>query len=344
MSPRGEGAGARGLRPGTSDNGAPAVGQAHVGQIQRARLLAAMVAVASEHGLRDATVARVVACAGVSRRTFYEFFEDREECFLAALDEVIARASRCVLDVYDPAAKWDARVRTALIALLQFIDLERGKAQLLIAGSLGAGTKSLERRRHVLAQTIAVIDEGRTEAKAGSALPSLTAEGVVGGALSIVHAHLLDPRSGPLAELVNPLMSMIVLPYLGPAVARRELERPAPKRLPADPSGAADPLRDLGTRLTYRTVRVLLAIAAEPASSNREVGVASGVADQGQVSKLLGRLERAGLLQKTGLAPGKGAPNAWVLTEKGVVVEQAMRADVDSREWATSNDASGRSE
>jgi chromosome segregation and condensation protein ScpB len=76
-------------------------------------------------------------------------------------------------------------------------------------------------------------------------------------------------------------------------------------------------------RLTYRTVRVLAAVAEHPGSSNRQVGVASGMQDQGQISKLLSRLHRLGLIQNAGIGPAKGAPNAWTLTPKGAEIEQA---------------------
>jgi AcrR family transcriptional regulator len=298
-----------------------------VADIQRARMLAAMVALVAERGLADTAVARVVRRAGVSRRTFYEHFEDREECFLAAFDDGVERASRWVLDAYDPKASWVQRVGTALAASLSFLDSDRDTGRLLVVESLGAGAMALERRRRVLAPMIALVEEGRGQARAGSQPAPLTAEGVVGGALSIVHARLLGAEPGRLVELAGPLTSMIALPYLGPAVARRELARPAPKPRVSVPSADGDPLRDLGMRLTYRTVRVLLSVAAAPHSSNREIGEAAGIGDQGQMSKMLGRLERLGLVQNAGLAPGKGAPNAWVLTPKGRQVEQAMRPD-----------------
>ena len=63
-----------------------------------------MVEVCIERGAGNVTVAHVVERAGVSRRTFYEIFEDREDCFLAAFEEGIARASVYVLDAYDPEA------------------------------------------------------------------------------------------------------------------------------------------------------------------------------------------------------------------------------------------------
>jgi hypothetical protein len=64
-------------------------------------------------------------------------------------------------------------------------------------------------------------------------------------------------------------------------------------------------------------VRVLLAVASYPASSNRRVGSAAGVADQGQISKLLARLQTLGLVANTGGDHTRGEPNAWTLTARG---------------------------
>jgi len=320
-----------------------------VSGIQRARLLAAVTEVACERGAGNVTVAHVVERAGVSRRTFYELFEDREDCFLAAFDEAVARASGCVLDAYDPDAKWEVRIRASLAAVLWFLDVERDAGRLLIVESLGAGAKALERRKCVLDRMVAVVEEGGTESRSGASVrvrvpsgeapssrakaPSseqaeplpLMAEGVVGGVLSVLHARLLESHPGRLVELTGPLVSMIVLPYLGAPAARRELaRRPVPLADTTSLYAARDPLRGLEMRLTYRTVRVLLSVAAKPGSSNREVGDASGIADQGQISKLLSRLERLGLVRNAGLAPGRGAPNEWTLTPKGLEVERAM--------------------
>jgi AcrR family transcriptional regulator/DNA-binding MarR family transcriptional regulator len=337
-----EGAEAHCARLGIGNNGAATASRPRVEEIQRGRILAAMVEVSREHGPGDATVARVVDRAGVSRRTFYELFEDREQCFLAALDEGIARASSCVLDAYDPDARWAERIRMALTALLSFLDVERGMGWLLVVGSLGAGTEALERRQRVLALITTVIDQARTERSTGSEPSPLTAEGVVGGVLSIIHARLLDKRQGRLIELLNPLMAMIVLPYLGPTAAHKEQQRPVPKHRASDARGSGDPLRDLEMRLTYRTVRVLLAIAAAPGTSNREIGDAAGISDQGQISKLLTRLERLELVQNTGSAPRQGAPNAWMLTEKGAEVERAMSAETSRSAMVTNGHQGAR--
>ncbi len=298
-------------------------GRGHVTEIQRARMVAAMIDVISERGRSRATVAHVVARSGVSRRTFYEVFADFEDCFLAALDQSIEFASQYVLEAYDPGEKWRTRIATALVGLLEFLEDEPAMGRLCIVETLGAGPKVHERRLAVLDVMIAAVDEGRGQSRAATALPALTTEGVVGGVLSVLHARLLE-RRGSLLELTGALMGMIVLPYLGPAAAAKESARPTPKRRIRRRVVSGDPLRDLEMRLTYRTVRVLLAIAAAPGSSNRGVGVAAGIDDQGQISKLLGRLEKLGLIENSGAGQVRGAPNAWALTKKGVEVEQLV--------------------
>lgn len=304
-----------------------------VREIQRARLLVAMTEVVCERGAAHATVARVVERAGVSRRTFYELFDDREDCFLAAFEEWIADASRYVRVSCDPGAKWADRLRGALVGLLSFLEMERGGGRLLVDGSLGAGPRALERRRRVLARMIAVVDEGRGEAKNGVGLPPLTAEGIVGGVFSVIHSRLMqeggtEDGGTSLVELANPLMAMIVLPYLGPAAVRKELARPVPPAPNGVRRTASDPLRDLDIRLTYRTVRVLLAIGAlgggGSCPSNRQVADHSGIRDQGQISKLLARLEHLGLICNAGDARTKGEPNAWALTDKGAEVRTVI--------------------
>ena len=128
-----------------------------------------------------------------------------------------------------------------------------------------------------------------------------------------------------MGALLGELMGVIVLPYLGQAAAQKELHKPAPALLKTNHRSRRDPLEGLDMRLTYRTVRVLMAIAEHPEASNRTVAEASGISDQGQISKLLARLDTLGLAENTGHGHPKGAPNAWRLTARGHEVEQAIR-------------------
>jgi AcrR family transcriptional regulator len=308
-------------RPREADLDAP--GRGHVTEIQRARMVAAMIDVVAERGRASATVAHVVSRSGVSRRTFYEVFDDFEDCFLAALDHSIERASEYVLEGYDPVKKWSPRIKAALVGLLEFLEDEPGMGRLCIVETLGAGARVHERRMLALDRVVAVVEEGRAQSRAAATLPQLTGEGVVGGVLSVLHARLLE-RRGSLLELTGSLMGMIVLPYLGPAAAQKESSSPTPARRSAPRTDSRDPLRDLEMRLTYRTVMVLLAIAARPGASNRDVGMAAGIDDQGQISKLLNRLGKLGLIENGGAGQVRGAPNAWSLTDRGMEVERLV--------------------
>jgi AcrR family transcriptional regulator len=322
---------ADGLLPGMS---AVREGFAHgqMEQIQRGRLVAAMSRAASEQGVANITVAMVVEGAGVSRRTFYELFSDCEDCLLAALEGAVTRAGARVLPAYETAeGAWRGRMRAGLTELLGFFDEQPHLARLLIVEWLAAGPRALERRRRLLEVIASTVDEGRATRPGGSQPPELAAEGVVGAVASVLHARLTSTSPGALIELVNPLMGIVVLPYLGAAAARKELERPLPE-IGASREDAAEPedlLKGLNMRFTYRTMTVLAAVATHPGGSNRVIAQAAGVSDQGQISKLLMRLRKLGLVGNNG-SPAKGEPNAWLLTARGERIERALRASADA--------------
>jgi AcrR family transcriptional regulator len=328
MSARDVGAGARSKRARPGPDGLP---REHVTEIQRVRVLAAMADVAAERGAGAASVARVVARAGVSRRTFYDLFVDREDCFLAAFDEAVARAAVTVLPAYEGQTGWRERIRAALLALLVFFEEQPALARLCVVESLAAGPRALERRGEVVQALLRVVDEGRIERPVRVPEPSpLAAEGAVGAVLAVVHRRLLTGGES-LTGLLGELMSAIVLPYLGVQAAQKELRKPAPQIKTKRHSSHGDPLEGLDMRITYRTVRVLIAIGSQPGASNREIATAAGIGDQGQVSKLLTRLDSLGLVQNNGVGHAKGAANAWALTARGLEVERAIRVQTASR-------------
>jgi AcrR family transcriptional regulator/DNA-binding MarR family transcriptional regulator len=300
-----------------------------VEDIQRARVLSALCVVAAERGAGATTVAHIVARAGVSRRTFYELFSDRDDCFVAAFDQAVERVAARVVPAFEGPGRWHEQVRAALVATLGFFDEEPELGALCVVHALGAGPQALEHRAAIIGVLVDAVDEGG-RASRGRAPERLTAEGVVGSVLAILHKRLSEGSRESLSDLAGPLMAMIVLPYLGSAAAERERVRPAPKRVASKrPAVRENPLKGLDMRLTYRTVRMLLAISQTPGASNRQVGDAAGISDQGQTSKLLRRLERLELIQNTG-APVRGEPNAWRLTDRGKQLERTVKTQVPS--------------
>jgi AcrR family transcriptional regulator len=320
------------------------VQSAQLGEIQRARLIAGAACVIDELGYAQATVGHITRRASVSRRTFYELFANREECLAAVLGDVVGLVGGQLAAAGLEGLPWRERVRTGLWAMLAFFDREPALARVCVVQALRGGPGVLERREEILAGLAVVVDEGRLEGARGAECTRLTAEGLVGAAFAIVYARLLRGERAPLVGLLGELMGMIVLPYLGPAAARREHARPVPA-VPAARAAAGvgsvtaalvggDPLEGVRMRLTYRTARVLEGVAEYPGASNRMVADYAGVVDPGQISKLLARLERVGLLVNTGEGHTRGEPNAWRLTPKGEQVARSIRVYAPGRREA----------
>lgn len=304
--------------------------------IQRKRLLAAALAAVEEHGYAAVMVSHITARAGVSRRTFYEIFGNRDACLTALIEDVLGMVEAEVANADLGKLAWRERVSGGLHAILSLFEREPALARLCVVHTLRGGAQLQGRREQVIARLTAVIDEGRHEGSHADDQAALTAEGLVGAALGILYARLARETPRSLTELQGELMSMIVLPYLGPEAARAERARKWPRPSTASgPRGSSavfalvedDPLRSLRMRVTYRTARVLECIAGQPKVCNREVADSAGIKDPGQISKLLARLERLGLIENTGDgAHAKGEPNAWSLTPLGLQVAHHLSA------------------
>lgn len=292
-------------------------------------MLAAALEAVEEVGYGRMTVAQVIGRAKVSRKTFYDVFADREDCFLAALEQSVSQVGRAAREAYEREEVWREGIRAGLAELLVFLNADPALARLCLVEALGAGPRVLERRAEMLEELAELVDEGRFVTSAVREPPEVAAEGVVGAVFAVLHTRVLEGGGEPFTNLLGSLMNIVVLPYLGARAASRELTRPAPEppQNGGRPPGGEirDPLAGLNMRLTYRTVRVLVVIAEWPGASNREIADRSGVTDQGQISKLLARLARLELVENTGDGHEKGGSNAWRLTPRGARVERATR-------------------
>jgi AcrR family transcriptional regulator len=312
-----------------------------VAELQRARLISAAVLVVDELGWSAAKVAHITSRARVSRRTFYDLFEGREDCLRAVLEDIVVRIEGEFADAELTAGLgWAERVRGGLFAILSFFDREPVLARLCVVQSLQGAPKMLVWREDILARLAATLDEGRQESARAGECTVLTAHGLVGAANAIVYTRLLTDKHGePLVNLLGELMSLIVLPYQGPAAARAERNRTMPPLARAQSKSGRrargaitrfDPLREVPMRLTYRTARVLDGVRTNPGASNRVIGEAADTYDQGQISKLLARLQRLGLVANTGQGQAKGEPNAWTLTPLGSRVADSIAGHSDT--------------
>jgi AcrR family transcriptional regulator len=294
--------------------------------------MSATISLVDEIGYPATTVARIIDRARVSRATFYQAFANRDECFLAVFDESLSQAMASAASAYEDAGSWRLGVRAALERLLDVMDEHRPLARLWLVETLRGEEKVRDRRIRAFDGLARRVQEG-ARASGSCQPPDGAGELIVGGAIAMLHRRLVADRNAPLSELLGPMMYMIVLPFLGARAASAELQRArgtTPREAAAMPS-SDDPLEGLKLRLTYRTVRVLDAIGKEPGASNRFIAAHAGISDQGQISKLLARLERLGLATNHGLGQQNGTSNAWTLTPRGARLADAMRPQAGLR-------------
>jgi AcrR family transcriptional regulator len=298
--------------------------------MQRARLLGAAVPMVDELGWSDVTVADIASRARVSRRTFYDLFANREECLLAVIKDTVERVEHDLAQASLENGSWVERVRMGLWRILCFLDSDPVLARVCVVQSACGSRKVLGAREEIQGRLAHILEEGSQGAR-GAEVPALVSEGLVGAAVAIVYKRLLNGEKAPLSDLHGELMGMIVLPYLGAATAGRERKRPAPRALArgdgegsGGPVSHQDPLREVPMRLTYRTARVLQAAGEYRGASNRRLGEQADLHDQGQISKLLARLQRLGLLENTGEGQARGESNAWRLTPLGERVTEQL--------------------
>jgi AcrR family transcriptional regulator len=195
-----------------------------VSAVQRERLLAAMLRATAQLGYRELSVQDVLERAGVSRPTFYEHFENKEDCFLAAFDTATARLRRRLEAAGEEGETWRERLRPALEELLRFVSDDPDAAMSLIVDARAACPPALLRRDELLDHFASCLDtQVRAESPAGEMPSAIAAAGIVGGIEALLYARLNRGETDGIESLLPSLMYFAVLPYEGHVAASEEL-------------------------------------------------------------------------------------------------------------------------
>jgi AcrR family transcriptional regulator/DNA-binding MarR family transcriptional regulator len=308
--------------------------------IQRSRLIAAMIEGVEDVGYGALRAGDVATRARVARKTFYDVFQDREECFCAAFEYLIGEAAEVLGQAYRREGSWREGMRAALRELFALIEENPGAARLCVVEALSASEGVARSRARAVARIADVVDRGRepegatnrqvsasgnrgTPSRGQEAPPRELAEGVVGAVFTIIHGWLTNGEGVRLGDVLGACMYCIVVGYEGREVAAGQCASASEEGSRGTRRTAAvreRPLAGLGTRLTYRTIRVLGAIAEYPGACNREVAARAGVGDQGQMSKLLNRIAEHGLVENRGNGGTRRSGNQWHLTKRGAEI------------------------
>lgn len=310
---------------------AGALSREKISKLQRARILDAMVEVVGERGFAGASVGLVVAHAKVSRRTFYEIFNDLEDCLLVVMDEASERVGAVMAQAFAGKENWRDGVRSALATLLVLFDAEPLHARVWQLEVLSAGSWALEHREHKFAELRKLIVERWAGTPESEAL-MVAVEGVMAAVIGLIQGRLIVGGEEPLLELLGPLMGLAVASFVGAEARELEIVRgqdlarailegrsPQPNYLLSKDLQIPEVLLAASA---HRARQCVCYLADHPGASNHQVGTGIGIVHQSQTSKLLARLASMGLLTKCTGTPG--SPNAWSLTPEGEQLAQAL--------------------
>jgi AcrR family transcriptional regulator len=190
---------------------------------QRTRLLEAVGRAVAEKGYAGATIDDIVRGAGVSKKTFYEHFRDKLDCFLAAYeaasDELLAR----LREAQSSREGWLERTRAGIAAYLRWLAADPALARVFLIEVAAAGPVAAERRERMRDRYADVLRELQEDARAEiPALPSLPSEvfhALVAAVDEVVVRRIRESTAAGLPELEPVLLYLQVALLAGPEAA-----------------------------------------------------------------------------------------------------------------------------
>lgn len=189
---------------------------------QRERMLAAVADAVAEKGYAALAVEDVVRLAGVSRRTFYDQFADKQEAFFAAYDASVEQTMVAIARPYASSSYWPEQIRLGVQGLLRFLTKDpafarMGLVELPLAGPRGQA-------RHVAARSGFEIFLAPGQQLARSVVPPLVPRTIVAGIYAAAYARVVRGRTRELPALLPAIVFHCVAPYAGLEVAREQSE------------------------------------------------------------------------------------------------------------------------
>lgn len=189
---------------------------------QRERLLAAVVRSTAAKGYAATTVAAILEEAGVGRETFYELFDDKRSCALAAHRILADDLAEKVRAAYTQPGDWPERTRGALAATLEWFAADPAAAKFMLVELAAMGPESRVRFQAEFSRFVSLLDEGLVDCCPDVAQASTLA---VGATLARVYEEIVHRRTAELPALLPDLTYELLVPFLGEDAARAERAR-----------------------------------------------------------------------------------------------------------------------
>jgi len=186
---------------------------------QRTRLLEAVGRAVAERGYAAATIDDVVRGAGVSKKTFYEHFTDKQDCFLAAYESASEELLERVREAHATEDGWLERTRAGVRAYLRWLAAEPALARVFLIEVAAAGPQALERREALRDRYAALMRERRVDGH--PSLPIEVFHAVVAAVDDVVVRHIRETGAEDLPAL-EPVLVYLQTALLGSPQAAAE--------------------------------------------------------------------------------------------------------------------------
>lgn len=187
---------------------APAV----VREVQRDRLLKATVEVVAQEGYAATTVRKLLAAAKLSRRTYYDLYQDKEDCYLDAFGRIADELAEVVTAEFERGGTPVERIRLAIEAIPSFCVDEPAAACACIAEGLAAGAAARAARAALVERLATTLAPAFAELRPESADPALMARATVGGVLELLYGPLARHDVDKLGELADQIGELAIVP------------------------------------------------------------------------------------------------------------------------------------
>jgi len=180
---------------------------------QRERMIVAMAEVVAERGYAETTVAEVIARARVSRRTFYEQFNNRQDCMLASFHELFERLCQEIDDACEPEPDSRAKVRAAIRRALELFAAQPPVARLLTLEILAAGPQGAS-NQHAAIERLAARLEAARDLGDRSGVSAFNLDwGLVALIATLIARRIIAGEPERLPELESELAQLALAPY-----------------------------------------------------------------------------------------------------------------------------------
>jgi AcrR family transcriptional regulator len=193
---------------------------------RRQLILEAMIRVVGRKGYKLTSVADVIEEAETSRTTFYKYFEDKHDCFLAAYDMAVERIIDEVIANCNGQEDWLDRVRSGLETIVELFALDPELARTAIVEVAAAGADARQRHWNAINRFTEFLEDGK-ELADGRELPDNIALMAAGAVSGLIFDELLTGRAERLPQLLPDLLFAMLVPYIGPSAAAEEMRKAA---------------------------------------------------------------------------------------------------------------------